>query len=847
MMNKKYLMNGFAALALIASVSSCTKDVTTMSQSEIDSKAKENAELQLGFTIPDGQSWVMASQVTANVAVNGDYGTNYIVTIYENNPFTSDNTGVVLGSTEVKSGEVATFDFTCPNEAEMVFAAIKDEKGYTYVKPVTVKDGKVEAVFGDEAAGSRAMRAASATNSHVDIPTCTVTNEYVQSFLTDAKEPTDANTTNNDKNAGLSITTKVVFPEYNIGSVLNNCLYYQAGVTNPDDLNFFNNTFKSLWEAYNNAPVENSTYNNEENYVRVNNAKIDKFMAAYNAALNYAGANGVSNWLTITKQPQKGAYGAGDYVTKFKITGTWNKLIGVLPTEEADGDARTVYVSGTWTIPAGKEQRVGGGAVVVIVAGGEIVVPEGSELNFVNQARLVNAGGTISGAGTINVTNGVEAGKEGYNSGTISVGKFNQNFGTFFNYGTFRGTELNGGAGTSTFVNRGHMYISGAPKGSNSANLQIKNNCWFEATGEVAGKLIENASGAYFKAGALDLSSSEGGEGIGTYIAMDTNSSMVITGAVKLNSTLIYGPTSGESAYLEYDNINFLNVGETYPINGKLNVYVGGFTGQNASGYEEHWNINMAAGDGNPQVVGKAAFNTASTDASDCAPAFTPNIPEVVYEKLKVYTYAFEDQTVNTDYDMNDVVLKVNYHVTEQGTGANAGKVIYDKTKLDVKLVAAGATFNIKVKIGDTYLFGGKEIHDALNVNPGVMVNTGGSQTADPAVENSISIPAGWNGDFTRLPVSIEVLTTNTTYVFPNTDLYPHAVMVPTDWAWPQERVNVQLAYPGTSSATKVTIGNVEVPNNSFRAWGGTPAASRTSAMNGWYNNPASGKVMSNN
>lgn len=835
-MNKKYLMNGFAALALIASVSSCTKDVTTMSQSEIDSKAKENAELQLGFTIPDGQSWVMASQVTANVAVNGDYGTNYTVTIYENNPFTSDNTGVVLGSAEVKSGDVATFDFTCPNEAEMVFAAIKDEKGYTYVKPVAVKDGKVEAVFGDEAAGSRAMRAASATNSHVDIPTCTVTNAYVQSFLEGAKEPTDANVVDNYDDGYNSEGSAGNYGGFNwkndAGAYLGNWW-----TISEEDAAWFEANCRELanWSNWN---------TNDKDGIR---AYYNLFWEVYNKCQNTG-----RDWMNVytwPNLPTEGGWVADEtYVTKFKITGTWNKLIDVLPTEEGNGDARTVYVSGTWTIPAGKEQRVGGGAVVVIVAGGEIVVPEGSQLNFVNQARLVNAGGTISGAGTINVTNGVEAGKEGYNSGTISVGKFNQNFGTFFNYGTFRGTELNGGAGTSTFVNRGHMYISGAPKGSNSANLQIKNNCWFEATGEVAGKLIENASGAYFKAGALDLSSSEGGEGIGTYIAMDTNSSMVITGAVKLNGTLIYGPTSGESAYLEYDNINFLNVGETYPINGKLNVYVGGFTGQNASGYEEHWNINMAAGDGKPQVVGKAAFNTASTDASDCAPAFTPNIPEVVYETLKVYTYAFEDQTVNTDYDMNDVVLKVNYHVTEQGTGANAGKVIYDKTKLDVKLVAAGATFNIKVKIGDTYLFGGKEIHDALNVNAGVMVNTGsGSQTANPAVENGISIPAGWNGDFTRLPVSIEVLSTSTTYVFPNTDLYPHAVMVPTDWAWPQERVNVQVAYPGTSSAPKVTIGNVEVPNNSFRAWGGTPAANRTSAMNGWYNNPASGKVMSNN
>lgn len=837
-MNKKYLMNGFAALALIASVSSCTKDVTTMSQSEIDSKAKENAELQLGFTIPDGQSWVMASQVTANITVNGDYGANYTVTIYENNPFTSDNTGVVLGSTEVKSGDVATFDFTCPNEAEMVFAAIKDEKGYTYVKPVAVKDGKVEAVFGDEASGSRAMRAASATNSHVDIPTCTVTNAYVQSFLEGAVEPTDANVVDNYDNSHNSDGSAGNYGGFtwqnDAGAYLGNWW-----TISEEDAAWFEANCRELanWSNWN---------TNDKDGIR---AYYNLFWEVYNKCQETG-----RDWMNVHTWPNLPTAGGwvkdNDYVTKFKITGTWDKLIDVLATEEAQGDARTVYVSGRWTIPSGKEQRVGGGAVIVIVTGGEIVIPEGAELNFVNQARLVNAGGTISGAGTINVTNGNAAGEEGYNSGTITVGKFNQNFGTFFNYGTFAdyATELNGGAGTSTFVNHGHMYISGAPKGSNSANLQIKNNCWFEATGEVAGKLIENASGAYFKAGALDLSSSEGGEGIGTYIAMDTNSSMVITGAVKLNSTLIYGPTSGESAYLEYDNINFLNVGETYPINGKLNVYVGGFTGQNASSYEEHWNINMAAGDGKPQVVGKAAFNTASTDASDCAPAFTPNIPVVVYETLKVYTYAFEDQTVNTDYDMNDVVLKVNYHVTEQGTGANAGKVIYDKTKLDVKLVAAGATFNIKVKIGNTYLFGGKEIHDALNVDPGVMVNTGsGSQTANPAVENGISIPAGWNGDFTKLPVSIEVLSTSTTYVFPNTDLYPHAVMVPTDWAWPQERVNVQVAYPGTSSASKVTINNVEVPNNSFRAWGGTPAASRTSAMNGWYNNPASGKVVSNN
>ena len=830
-------MNGLAALAIVAGISSCTKDVTAMSPVDEAQKAKENAELQLGFVIPDGQTWDMASQVEANVTVNGDFGAKYTVCIYENNPFQNNNRATVLGKAEVTSGSTVNISFTCPDAATMVFAAIKDEKGYSYVKPANVKNGKVEVVFGENAAGSRAMR--TATNSHVDIPTCTVTNAYVQSFLEGAKEPTDANVVDNYDNGYYSEGSGGNYGGFNWKNEAGAYLGGWWTISN-EDAAWFDANCRELanWSNWN---------TNDADGIR---AYYNLFYEVYNKCQETG-----RDWMNVYTWPNLPSEGEyipdNDYVTKFKITGEWNKLIGVLPTEEANGDARTVYVSGKWTIPAGEEQRVGGGAVIVIVEGGEIVIPEGSELNFVNQARLVNAGGTISGAGTINVTNGNNPGEEGYNSGTISIGKFNQNFGTFFNYGTFANyaTELNGGAGTSTFVNRGHMYISGAPKGSSSANMQIKNACWFEASGEVACKLIENGSGSYFKAAALDLSCSEGGEGIGTYIAADENSSMVITGAVKLNSTLIYGPNGDNSSYLEFDNINFINVGERYPVTGNLNIYVGSFTGENVEGFKEAWNLNMAAGSG-AKMVGKAAFNTAPTDPSDCSPGFTPNIPEIIWEDLKVYTYAFEDQTVGSDYDMNDVVLKVNYHVTN--TNAETGEVEYDKTKLDVLLVAAGATYNIKVKIGETYLFGGTEIHDKFGVSKGVMVNTGNgkAQTASPQ-SDEVPVPAGLadedgNIDFNKLPVTIEVLSTDKTYVFPNTDLYPHAVMVPTDWAWPTERTNIREAYAGTDDANKVTIEGTEFPENSFTVWGGTAAESRNATMNGWFNHPVTGKVMTN-
>ena len=804
MMNKKYLMNGFAALALVATVSSCVKDVDGVSATEQEAAGKENAELQLGLQIPEGQTWDMAAQTTAIVTVNGDYGVNYVVNIYEQNPFTNGNQATILGRSNVKSGDTTEFQFTCPNYLKTVFAAIKDEKGYTYVKPAIVENGEVKVLFGDATASSRVLRAASATNSHVDIPTCTITNEYVQSFLTDAVEPTDANVVDNYDNSRYETN------------------YGEGGANSID------------WSDSNQVKDRNYFFGDDGN------------TDSWETRLAWALQNH-PNWINVVKDET--------YVTKFKITSTWNKLIGVLATEEADGDARTVYVSGKWTIPAGEEQRVGGGAVIVIVEGGEIEIPAGSQLNFVNQARLVNAGGTISGAGTINVTNGNAAGEEGYNSGTISVGKFNQNFGTFFNYGTFAdyATELNGGAGTSTFVNRGHMYIKGAPKGSNSANMQIKNNCWFEASGEVAGKLIENGAGAYFKAGALDLSSSEGGEGIGTYIAADASSKMLITGAVKLNSTLIYGPASGDEAYLEFDNINFLNVGETYPITGKLNIYVGSFTGANPSGYETSWNTNMAAGSG-AQMVGKAAFNTAATDDSDCAPGFTPATPTPVYDEPIVYTYAFEDQIFAGDYDLNDVVLKVSFPVTARNSKGEVTEI--DSTKLNVTLVAAGATFEIKAYVGETALFDGKEIHDAFgkyNATAGAtqsMINTGNGKaiTADP-VTDQISIPADWDGDFTKLNVWIWVnpesgKQSETKIYYLTEKKWPYAVMIPNDWAWPTERTCVTTAYAGSADAETFSLDGYDYPLNSFFMWARTENEERTALMNSWYNYPKSGLTM---
>jgi len=786
MMNKKYLMNGFAALALIASVSSCTKDVTAMSQGEIDAKSKENAELQLGFSIPDGQTWNMASQVEANVTVNGDYGANYTVTIYENNPFIN-NTGVVLGKAEVTSGGTATFDFTCPNNLSGAFAAIKDVKGYSYVKPVGIIDGKLEAsfTFPGNTASARSMRSArrSAADDYV-IPTRTMPN--LSDYIDDAVAINDENNT-----------------------------------TDP--------------------------------------------------------ANTVHHYLI-----PEGT--------------TWSKNIPLIQS----GSGISVYVQGTLNINA--EQRVNGGCVFIVGPKGTVNIASGKQLvtNANNNAGTVGSfyvypGGQVKGEGKLQFANGT--GSYNYNGGTIKVGTINNNGGELYNAGIIESDYLEGGAGGSRYVNAGKVHIKAAVHGSQTANLRIINNCWWEVDGAIACRNIVQGEGAYFHSAKLEMSGSNDGTDLRQACIWAKGNSLIdVPGSVVFNNVDIVGPTGEDYAFLQFGkavnsngcgmqdselkpNMNYTGGWGSDVTVGAIqnNIYMsidtadednniytetayeklvlllnGAFAGANNGNTNYAYNQGHPVGNENAQLIVKGAVGFTTKTADECSPGIKIVPPTPIYETLKVYTYAFEDQTVGTDYDMNDVVLKVNYKVKSTGTGENAGKVEYDKTKLAVKLVAAGATYNIKVKIFGNYIFGGEEIHNVLKVNgvavgAGVMVNTGNGKavTATPATDE-IDVPTDWNGDFTTLPVSIEVTSTNTTYSYPNTDEYPHAIMVPTDWAWPLERINVKEAYSGTSDATKVTVSGVEYPINSFAAWGGTPAAERTPVMEGWYNSPLSGKVMIN-
>ena len=782
-------MNGLAALAIVAGISSCVKDVDGLTPAQEAEQAKDNAEQMLGVTIPEGQTWEMASQVEASVTVNGDYGAKYTVSIYENNPFIN-NTAVLLGRAETVSGGTASTSFTCPNATKSVFVAIKDAKGYSYVKPAVVVDGKIETTFGgDGTASARTMRSAkrSAADDFV------VAVRRMPDFSAYINDATPITTENNTTNPANTVRHYVI----------------PAGTAWSDHLEL----------------IEASDPNSQD------------IVSVY--VLGTLNINSI--------QKINGGYG-GAY-----------KLI------------------------------VGNGGVVNIASGATLLSNANQGSGYVGEIHVM-AGGTITGDGKLEFSNGTNS--YNYNGGTIDVGTLNNNGGTLYNAGTIEADNMLGGSGLSIYENAGKMHIGQAAKGSGTANTRIHNNCWFECDGTLSCRNIQQGPGAYIKAANLEMSGSEDGTGDAAYIWAKGNSLIDIPGAVAFNGVDIVGPTDASYAYLQFGYAETSN--GAHGLTTAMNYATGWVNGveQITSGailnnirlsvdhpdtnynkynnrqnpYQLLWDMlngEMACthiydvntngewadkqlwpkqGNGNAVMVAKGQVTDVVTE-SDCSPGIEIIPPTPVLEKPKVYTYAFEDNMLKGDYDMNDVVLRVSFPYSANDEGVITA---IDSTHLKVTLVAAGATFKIKVKMGENYIFGGREVHDLLGHPESYLtINTGsrpgGSYTGDPYTE-TVNIPSGWDYDFNNLDVRIDVTNhSNQNYdvKFVDQKEAPWAIMISGEWEFPTELTNVEVAYPGTSDNP---LEGKEYYENSFKAWAAT--LQRSEKMKSWSDFPAEGKTI---
>lgn len=535
-----------------------------------------------------------------------------------------------------------------------------------------------------------------------------------------------------------------------------------------------------------------------------------------------------------------------------KITGTYSGAILRLQSYAN----QSVYVTGTWNVPA--DQRVTGSSVVVVGPNGVINIPEGNMLstNANNNEGTtgmiyVMPGGKITGAGTLQFSNGTET--FSYNGGTLTVKDININGGTLYNAGQIGGVTgeynpaLTGPAGTpanpSKFINMGHATLASV----GGAGIAVDNACNLQVIGLMElGKSSKMDGGSYTECGSLKLAGSNNGD-ITMY--MGPAAYLKNKGDFNVNNYGVWGPTSGTNAIFELSNeVSYANmtanlpgtqmldhveliIPEDYPaeiLNGGYNtnyagyVIYGWFNGlyfttinpdaftweQNHDKYgdwdwhktnvanKNSWTYTNNANvtdDRRTCLLGNSPSYAVEADEDGCGTTFVPE-ENIVPETNYIY-YAFEDLGTTNDFDFNDVVIRVS---TPDAQG-----------KSTVELMCAGGTMSTVVTYGtgDNPRIIGSEVHEALGASSyKVMVNTGSGETKPFPV--TLGTIEGLNAqtDMANLPFGIKCEGNNGQVIkvvksVANNGKAPLVIVVSGDengkWYWPTEFTNISIAYPG--------------------------------------------------
>ena len=817
-MDKKYLMNGLAALAIVAGISSCVKDVDGVNPADQEKAAKENAELQLGLTIPEGQTWEMSQQIAANVTVDLNADETYTVGICDKNPLNfADAKYYALKKAE--GGKISA-TFTAPIAKSDYYVIAYNSKYQAIVNKVEASNGVIDANVSYTSGASGTMRSAS--------------NRAIKSTFNFPSAP--------DKT--IFATTKV-----------------------PDEAILL----KSYGEGeyfYINSSCEGV------DQIQTEHKNRDSSIPVYLYVDGTVNLTGVRNFylcsgtkiilLPGAKLTLKDNYQFGQADVEVIIPETAELINnGFIQTES------NVKIWNRGTITAS----------YLNVTNGSLVYNEGTiNLNGNDSNGLLcvtNNNSVIVNDGTIECKT-VEVRGSGHiqNNNSLTVEgptNINSNDATWVNNGVYTTEYFIYTAGSTDVINNCRLIVN------EDFDINLgdtpSNGFRMDANASVKTKNFNgggNFTYTYYRADWYRYveASHSGGP---FYIYMGASSMFEVTETATMNATKadygIYGPEEGAYAVFKAKNIvaGKANQGFEVTYGNNLAVVCEAHFAQGNDGQADHPLIDFK---GNATIYeggsfkdgksGSVAPDMETIKASLCSGEFDPGEgdgDDFLPEPAPV-TFAFEDQIYNGDYDMNDVVLKVSYHAER-----NAQRVItgIDESKLDIKLVASGATFNIKVYLGQrdadgkpiegaVALFGDKEIHAAFGVDAGLMVNTG-RNTANVVTLEGVTPPADWDGDFENLDIWIWVNpgtgSTSETQIFYLTDKekpVPYAIMVPTDWAWPTERTKITEAYPGKATSTP----NVYDENFSFKKWAETPDAQRTDDMRKWFNHPVPGKVMTN-
>ncbi len=441
------------------------------------------------------------------------------------------------------------------------------------------------------------------------------------------------------------------------------------------------------------------------------------------------------------------------------------------------------------------------GPTIIIGSTGKLILD--GDLTLSGNGRfLVMEGGQII-ASKKNVSLNVSNGAPCYNAGTINyTGTLNVNGCTFYNCGNINIDTFKATAENSYLINFGTIHARTTSSVANGHNQRVVNGCHISIDEDFGCKSIVMLNNS-----RLDV----GGEFYNANNEYSSNknilnhASVINVGKMNANSAAFIGPTTrGQYAIIK---MNHLYINQVSAFKAYNYTYI------DWANYPQAYNSNdNSLIDTNnsywktfltyiPLTISESS-SIISIPNGDCTGAgYNPDghSGTKVNNNYPIYTYAFED-TKGGDYDMNDVVIKVQQK---------------NRNKIDITIVAVGATLDLYIRKYEPFnwrtlisrilwgehpyeylTYNGKsEVHEMFGAEKGTMINTGKGAVAQPI---TITIDKG-DYDPANLPLSI-VSESQGEINLAGSGESPYGIIIPGNWNWPKEQVSITIAYPTFSS-----------------------------------------------
>ena len=804
-----YLVKGMAVLALGLVVASCNRMEFAGQPQISDEEALTNAEMQLGVSIDPKQDWNMTQNVTTKVSLNMGTGKDYTVYVFNDSPFDSDD-AVYYSMNTVSDGASMSQTITVPKGQEMLYISVFDSDGSSVSKRIFLSGDEVDVSFGDGTtrATRRAMRRGNNANGNewADVTNSTGFGGWlVPDILTEGqKERVKAYFQNNPGGTYVNPEWENFFIQQ----------VYKGG-TDPGE-----NSTEVVVAA--DGSSEYSSDNMNELSVGRNHVDCGDFEKAnasfYDNVLDNGSNLKTHNPQTYHKDQIELMVGIDDMSCfSYKgIAGKWH-------------DDKAVLVDASVIDEWAEKQTPAPGAKVVDKWNRSFM---GFDHDLLYEEDILVSGKYVTLGNMQNKGGRPEYVWDGQK--VMKVGKKPS-------------ATVSNDIDLSSFVNPNgkNYYWNPKPKMENGVLVAYIEGWqpistdefaadWSECTSLVISLeesttakvdvYLETYNNVYvaqtFESGLKTLTLDLTGKNVQAkkiFIKPQANTTLKITN-IHVNGNvkpLGAGEDYYESDYILIDGdkkIQFFIENRDQYVGSKLtsdasiavqaNMWItkDGKKCLNLPKFKEAYEAGYHPTDDN--LNNWYRFDGSDNYYSDWIVTLCKAkrvgeeeiniIPPVITPAI--YSYAFED-TKNGDYDMNDVVLKVQRNSD-------------DATKIDVWLVAAGATLDLKINLyqydetkADNNYYGAfvktltykgkEEIHEMWSVDAGTMVNTGAGANTAPIRIDQLSI-----ADYDPAKLRFSIISDSQGEIFlAGSGQAPFGVIIPMDWQWPKERVRVTTAY----------------------------------------------------